>query len=126
MSQKKNAVENFVTNWIETEVKRTREIPKDFGGLEAELPQFRQKLADDGFRVSLRWLTIRAEQLFNIHVGIERIVNLKHDTQLLEAIRIIKADEVGKTIQLYRTIDQLLKFMGQELQALAHASGHKN
>ncbi len=120
----KNAVENFVTNWIEEEIKRTGEIPKDFGLLETKLPQFRQSLADDGLQVSLRWLTLRAEQLFNINVGIERVVNLRYDTQLQEAIRIIKADEVGKTIQLYRTFDHIMKLVGQELQTLTHGSGY--
>ena len=115
----KNSLENFVTEWIEQEVTRTGKIPTDFAKLEAELLQFRQKLAEDGYRVNLRWLTIRAERLFNINVGIERIVNLRHDTQLQEAIRLIKVDEVGNTIQLYRALDQILKFMGKELTTLA-------
>ena len=115
----KNALENFVTEWIEEESKRIGNIPTDFGKLEAELPQFRQKLADDGYRVSLRWLTIRAEQLFNINVGIERVVNLRHDTQLKEAIRLIKTNEVGNTIQLYRALDQILQLMGKEMQTMA-------
>ena len=119
----KNAIEDFVTNWIEEEIKRTGEIPKDFGLLETELPQFQETLAEDGLRVSLRWLTLRAEQLFNLNVGIERVVNLKYDTQLQKAISIIKAGEVEKTIQLYRTIDQTLKFLGPELQNLANAPG---
>lgn len=114
----KNSLENFVTGWIEQKSTRTGEIPTDFGKLEAELPHFRQQLADDGYRVSLRWLTIRAEQMFNINVGIERIVNLRHDTQLQEAIRLIKVDEVGNTIKLYQTLDQILKSMGQELQTM--------
>ena len=121
----KNAIENFVTDWIEEEIKRTGEIPKDFGLLETKLPQFRETLAEEGLRVSLRWLTLRTEQEFNLNVGIERVVNLKYDTQLQEAIRIIKAGEVGSTIQLYLTLDQTLKFMGQELQTLLNTSGHK-
>ncbi len=115
----KNALENFVTEWIEEESKRIGNTPTDFGKLEAELPQFRQKLADDGYRVSLRWLTIRTEQLFNINVGIERTVNLRHDTQLQEAIRLIKTDEVGNTIKLYQTLDQILELMGKEMQTMA-------
>lgn len=115
----KNLLEKFVIKWIDAEANRIGETPTDFTKLETELTLFRQQLANDGYRVSLRWLTIRAEQLFNINVGIERIVNLKHDTQLQEAIRIIKADEVGNTIQLYRALDQILKFMGQELTTLA-------
>ena len=53
-----------------------------------------------GYRVSQRWLTLRAEQLFNLNVGIERVVNLKYDTQLQKAISIIKAKEVGRTIHV--------------------------
>lgn len=115
----RNSIENFVNEWIEEESKRIGQTPTDFGKLEAELPQFRQKLADDGYRVNLKWLTIRTERLFNINVGIERIVNLRYDTQLQEAIRLIKADEVGNTIQLYRALDQILEFMGKELTTLA-------
>ena len=118
----KDAIEDFVTNWIEEEIKRTGKIPKDFGLMETELPRFRQTLADDGLRVSQRWLTLRAEQLFNRNVGIDRVVNLKYDTQLQEAIRIINAGDVGKTIQLYRTLDQAIKFFGQKLQTLAVTS----
>lgn len=115
----KNLLEKFVINWIEEEAERIGETPNDFSKLETELPQFKQDLANDGYRVSLRWLTIRAEKLFDINVGIDRIVNLRHDTQLQEAIRIIKADEVENTIQFYRTLDKILKFMGQELTTLA-------
>lgn len=115
----KEYLENFVTEWIEQETTRTGKIPTDFGKLESELTHFKQKLADDGYRVSLRWLTIRAERLFNFNVGIERIVNLRHDTQLQEAIRLIKANEVGNTIKLYQTLDQILKSMGEQLQIMA-------
>ena len=115
----KKSLEDFVTKWIEQESAQTGKIPTDFGKLEAELPHFRQKLADDGYRVSLRWLTIRTEQLFNINVGIDRIVNLRHDTQLKEAVRLIKADEIGNTIKLYQALDQILKSMGETLQTIA-------
>jgi carboxyl-terminal processing protease len=124
LAAEKNAVEDFVANWIEQEIKRTGDIPKDFTLLEKELPQFRQKLSDDGLRVSERWLTLRSHQLFNLNVGIEQVVNLRFDTQLQEAIRIIKAGEVGRTIQLYQSLEQMLKFMGKELQTLANVSEH--
>ena len=119
----KNAIEDYVVDWIEDEVKRTSELPKDFTLLETTLPQFRHELAADGFRVSLRWLTFRAEQLFNLNVGIEQIVNLRHDTQLQEAIRIIKADEVGDTLQLYKTLDDIMDHLRTELQSLTDVSG---
>lgn len=92
----RDTVENFVTKWIEEELKRAGETPKDFTLLAAELPALRQTLAEDGIQVSLRWLKMRAEQLFNLNVGIEQIVNLDYDRQLQEAIRILKAGEVEK------------------------------
>lgn len=118
----KNAVEDFVTNWIEAEVKLKGEYPKDFNELEAEIPQFRQDLIDDGYRVSLDWLTLRAEQLFNLSVGIEQVVNLRHDTQLQEAIRLIKEDEVEDTLQIYKTLDDIKKHLGTALQSSADVS----
>lgn len=115
----KNVIEDFVTNWIEEEIERTGTLPRDFGLLESDLTNFRKSLADDGFRVSLRWLTFRAEQIFNLNVGIERVVNLKYDTQLHEAIRLIQSDEVSSTIGLYRTLDQTLEYLGKELYKIA-------
>ena len=55
----KNAIEDYVTDWIENETNRTGELPKNFTRFEATLPQFQQELADDGLRVSLQWLTFR-------------------------------------------------------------------
>ncbi len=118
----KDALEDFITNWIEQEIKRAGEIPKDFSLLEKALPAFRQSLIDDGYRVSLRWLTLRAQHLFNLNVGIEQVVNLRFDTQLQEAIRLINADEVNKTIQMYQGLDKMLFYIGKELQSLATAS----
>ena len=46
--------------------------------------------------MSLKWLKQRAERFFNSHVGIEQVVNLAHDQQLQEAIRIINNNEVER------------------------------
>ncbi len=118
----KDSVEDFVANWIEQEVMRTGELPRDFSLLEKELPAFRQTLMQNGYRVSLRWMTLRAQQLFNLNVGIEQIVDLRFDTQLQEAIRIIKVGEVNKTIQMYQSLDKMLLYIGKELQSLATVS----
>lgn len=118
----KDYVEDFITNWLEKEIRRTGEIPKDFRLLEKDLPAFKQTLLADGYRVSLRWLTLRAQHLFNLNVGIEPIVDLRFDTQLQEAIRIINAEEVNKTIQMYQGLDKMLLYIGKELQSLAAAS----
>ena len=87
---------NFVAKWIDDHYTHPGEIPKDFSLLEAELPKLQQQLEEERIYVSLKWLKQRVEQLFNLHVGIEQIVNLAYDRQLQEAIRIIKADEVAK------------------------------
>lgn len=94
MAAEKDAVADFVTKWIEDELKQTGETPKDFTKLEAALPKLQQSLAEDSIRVGMRWLTLRAEQLFNQNVGIERVVNLAYDTQLQEAVRILRAGEI--------------------------------
>ena len=87
---------NFVTKWIDDHYQRPGEMPKDFSLLETELPKLQEMLEEERIFVSLRWLKQRAEELFNLHVGIEKVVNLDYDRQLQEAIRIIKADEIEK------------------------------
>ena len=87
---------NFVTKWIDDHYQRPGEMPKDFSLLETELPQLQQSLEEERIFVSLRWLKQRAEELFNLHVGIQPVVNLAYDRQLQEAIRIIKANEIEK------------------------------
>ncbi|RKU23008.1 hypothetical protein C6503_03275 [Candidatus Poribacteria bacterium] len=87
---------DFVTKWIDDNYTQPGEIPKDFSLLEAELPKLQQMLEEERIHVSLKWLRQRAEQLFNFHVGIEQIVDLAHDRQLQEAIRIIHDNEVEK------------------------------
>ena len=87
---------NFVAKWIDDNYKNPGEMPKDFTLLETELPKLQEMLAEERILVSLRWLKQRAEDLFNLHVGIDPVVNLEYDQQLQEAIRIIKTDEVDK------------------------------
>ena len=87
---------DFITKWIDDHHTRPGEMPKDFSLLEVELPTLQQQLEEERIYVSLKWLKQRVERDFNLHVGIEQIVNLEYDRQLQEAIRIIKADEVAK------------------------------
>ena len=47
-------------------------MPKDFSLLETELPKLREMLEEERIIVSLRWLKQRAEELFNLHVGLNR------------------------------------------------------
>ena len=87
---------NFITQWIDDHHTSPNEIPKDFSLLEAELPKLQQQLEEERIYVSLKWLKQIAKRDFNLHVGIEQVVDLEYDRQLQEAIRIIKADEVEK------------------------------
>ena len=91
-----NIFREFVTKWIDDNYTQPGEIPKDFSLLETELPKLQETLKKERVQISLKWLSQRAEQLFNFHVGIEQIVDLAHDQQLQEAIRIISNNEVEK------------------------------
>ena len=91
---------DFITKWIDDHHTRPGEIPKDFSLLETELPTLQQQLEEERTYVSLKWLKQKVEQVFNLHVGIERVVDLEYDRQLQEAIRIIKTDEVAKYLNL--------------------------
>jgi hypothetical protein len=91
-----DTLSDFVTKWIDDNYTGPGEMPKDFSLLETELPKLQQTLEAERIHVSLKGLRQRAEQLFNFHVGIEQVVNLAHDRQLQEAIRIINNNEVEK------------------------------
>ena len=91
-----DTLRDFVAKWIDDHYTDPGEIPKDFSLLEPELPKLQQMLEKERIHVSLKWLKQRAERFFNFHVGIEQIVDLAHDRQLREAIRIINNNEVEK------------------------------
>ena len=96
---------DFITKWIDDHHTRPGEMPKDFSLLETELPTLQQQLEEKRIYVSLKWLKQKVERDFNLHVGIEQIVNLEYDRQLQEAVRIIKADEVAKYLNPAETTD---------------------
>ena len=87
-------VKAFVEKWVEEEEKQTGESPKEFSKIEAELPQLMDILLGDEISIDLELVKIDARRYFNVNVGLNPIVNLEHDKQLQEAIRIIKAGEV--------------------------------
>ncbi len=91
-----DTLRDFVTKWIDDHYTDPGEIPKDFSLLEPELPKLQQMLEKERIHVSLKWLKQRAGRFFNFHVGIDQIVDLAHDRQLREAIRIINNNEVEK------------------------------
>lgn len=91
-----DTLSNFITKWIDEQHKQLEKLPTDFSKIADELPKLQQMLEEERIHVSLKWLKQRAEQVFNLYVGIEQVVNLKYDQQLREAIQIINADEVAK------------------------------
>ena len=91
-----DSVEDFVSRWIDEAHQTPGEMPKDFSLLEKDLPKLKRTLEEENITVNLQWLRQRAEQYFNLYVGIDKVVNLPYDQQLKEAIRIIEADEIEK------------------------------
>ncbi len=91
-----DSIENFVSKWIDDAHQEPGGMPKDFSVLAKEIPKLQLKLVAEGFYVSERWVSRRAERLFNLYVGIDQVVNLGYDKQLEEAIRIITAGEIEK------------------------------
>ena len=89
-------VENFISKWIDDAHQKPGEMPKDFSLLERDLPKLQRTLEEENITVGLRWLKQRAEQFFNLYVGIDQVANLAYDQQLKEAIRIIEANEIEK------------------------------
>ena len=87
-------VEAFVEKWVEAEEKRTGEPPIEFSKIEAELPQLMDILLGEKISIDLELVKIDVRRIFNVNVGLNPIIDLEHDKQLREAVRIIKAGEV--------------------------------
>ena len=83
----------IVTKWMDDNYPRPSEPLKHFSHLENQLPTLQQLLEKERVHVRLKWLKPLAEQMFNRHFGIQQVVNLAYDTQLQEAIRLLKASE---------------------------------
>ncbi|MBI1929550.1 hypothetical protein HYR99_35555, partial [Candidatus Poribacteria bacterium] len=91
-------VNDFVEKWIEDEEKRTGKTPKDFSQLEAKLPELMKALAEKDITLEPELVKIDARRIFNANVGIYELIDLDHDNQLNEAIKVIKSGEVEKIL----------------------------
>ncbi len=87
-------VNNFVEKWIEAEESRTGRTPEDFALLEEELSDLIEILKENGISLNVDLVTLEAHVIFNANVGIQQIVDLEHDNQLVEALRVLKDGEV--------------------------------
>ena len=87
-------IKMYVEKWIEAEEKRTGEPPKEYFKIESELPRLMDILAEDDIVINPELVKIDVRRIFNHNVGLNPIIDLEHDKQLQEAVRIIKAGEV--------------------------------
>jgi len=91
-------VNDFVEKWIKDEEQRNGTTPKDFSQLEAKLPELMKTLAEKNITLEPELVKIDARWIFNANVGIYEPIDLDHDNQLNEAIKVIKSGEVEKIL----------------------------
>ena len=58
-----------------------------------------QELAQNEIQLSEELVKLEAERIFNANVGIYRLIDRENDRQLQEAIQLIMAGQVQKTIK---------------------------
>jgi hypothetical protein len=85
--------------WIGEEEKRIGAIPKDFLSFSLKLPGLMQELARNEIQLSEELVKLEAERIFNANVGIYQLIDRENDRQLQEAIQLIMAGQVQKTMK---------------------------
>ena len=98
-------IKTFVEEWIERTEKEIGETPKDFSQLEAELPELITTLAENNITLDMEIVKNEANVVFNRNVGIDPLVDLVNDNQLLEAIQLIKTGAVEAALASTATVD---------------------
>ena len=89
---------NFVEKWIEAEENRLGTPPKDFLKLEEEWPELVKILNENGITLSENLVKLEMRSIFNRNVGIYQLIDLENDNQMQEAVKILKAGEVGQIL----------------------------
>jgi len=103
-AREKNVIEKFVLDYIETTEKEKKTTPKDFAVLEAKLPELISILAEKRIQFEEeKVVKLEARRIFDMNVGIARLVDLENDKQLQRAIEIIKAGEVAELLAASQT-----------------------
>ena len=84
---------DYVQDFIAEHERMNGETPTDFALLEPKLHEIKTLLDKVGIELSdeILWLDARSE--FDRNVGNRRLVDLEYDTQLKEAVRLIKSGE---------------------------------
>ena len=98
-------VETFVEEWIERTEKEMGKTPKDFSQLEAELPDLMTTLAEHNITLDMEIIKNEANAFFNRNVGLDPLIDLVNDNQLLDAIQLIKTGGVEAVLASSTTVD---------------------
>ena len=98
-------VKTFVEEWIERTEKEMGETPKNFSQLEADLPELMATLAENKIALDMEIVKNEANAFFNRNVGIDPLIDLVNDNQLLDAIQLIKTGGVEAVLASTKTID---------------------
>ena len=98
-------VKTFVEEWIERTEKEMGETPKDFSQLEATLPELITTLAEHNITLDMEVVKNEANMFFNRNVGIDPLIDLVNDNQLLDAIQLIKTGGVEAALASTQTVD---------------------
>ncbi len=90
------SIKDFVETWIEEKEKSTGETPTeaDFTALEAELPNLITSLGQKFAANLQKSVRLKARRIFDVNLGIYKLVDLPNDKQLVKAIRILNEGEV--------------------------------
>ena len=98
-------VEAFVEEWIERTEKEMGETPKDFSQLEAELPELITTLTENKIVLDMEIVKNEANAFFNRNVGIDLLIDLVNDNQLLEAIQLIEMGGIEAALTPSETVE---------------------
>lgn len=92
-AREKRIVDDFVIAFLEDYENEHAATPEDFSSLEPRLPDLAAILEEENIHLAEKTIWLEARGIFDLNVGIERLVDLPNDEQLTEALRIIQ--EVG-------------------------------
>ena len=90
------SIKDFVEKWIEeTEQNAGKTLTEtDFAALEQELPDLIASLRQEFVANLQKSVQLKARTIFEVNLGIYKLIDLQNDKQLAEAIRILNAGEV--------------------------------
>ena len=98
-------VKTFVEEWIERTEKEMGETPKDFSQMEADLSELMATLTENKIVLDIEIVKNEANAVFNRNVGIDPLIDLVNDNQLLEAIQLIEMGGIEAVLTPSETVD---------------------